>query len=76
MLVGPARRRPVQLVVAAAALALVPLFVLTRYGNESFEQVRPNEIEALRTLYRIAPPGSELVSPTSQVPWQFAFATD
>jgi hypothetical protein len=76
MLVGPARRRPVQLVVAAVALALVPLFVLTRYGNESFEQVRPNEIEALRTLYRIAPPGSELVSPTSQVPWRFAFATD
>jgi hypothetical protein len=76
MLVALVGRRPVQVLVAAAALALVPLFLLTRYGNESFEQVRPNEIEALRTLYMIAPLGSNLVSPTAQVPWRFAFATD
>jgi len=76
MLVALQRRRPVQVLVAAATLALVPLFLLTRYGNESFEQVRPHEIEALRTLYEIAPLGSDLVSPAAQVPWRFAFATD
>jgi hypothetical protein len=76
MLVALVDRRPEQVLVAATALALVPLFLLTRYGNESFEQVRPNEIEALRTLYKIAPLGSNLVSPTAQVPWRFAFATD
>jgi len=76
MLVTLLGRRPVQALVAVAALALVPLFLLTRYGNESFEQVRHNEIDALQTLYTIAPRGSDLVSPTTQVPWRFAFATD
>ena len=76
MLLAVLDRRSVQVLVAAAALALVPLFVLARYGNESFEQVRPREVEAVRTLYTIAPLGSELVSPTAQVPWRFAFATD
>ena len=52
-------------------LLLVPTFVLTRYGNETFEQVRGHEVAALRTLYAIAPEGSVLFSPTSQVPWRF-----
>jgi phosphate starvation-inducible membrane PsiE len=69
-------RRARRMLIPAVALALVPLFALTRYGNESYEQVRPNEVQALRTLYTIAPPGSELISPTSQVPWRFAHATD
>jgi len=70
------RARFVQVVVAGASLALIPVFVLTRYGNESFEQVRPNEVEAIRVLYSMAPPGSNLVSATSQLPWRFDFATD
>lgn len=52
-------------------LLLLPTFVLTRYGNETFEQVRANEIAALRTLYSVAPEGSVFFSPTSQVPWRF-----
>jgi hypothetical protein len=68
--------KPVRVVVAAVALALLPLFALTRYGNESYEQVRPGEIQAMRALYTIAPPGSDVISPTSQVPWRFAHATD
>jgi hypothetical protein len=52
-------------------LLLLPTFVLTRYGNETFEQVRANEVTALRTLYAIAPEGSVFFSPTSQVPWRF-----
>jgi hypothetical protein len=76
MLLVLVSRRPGQVLVAAAALALIPLFLLTRYGNESFEQVRPAEVQALRTLYEIAPAGSDLVSPTSQVPWRFEHATD
>lgn len=63
-------------VLGAVAIALVPLFVLTRYGNESFEQVRPAEVQAMRTVFRIAPPGSDLVSPTSQIAWRFAHAAD
>ena len=76
LLVGLTTRRLAQVIVAVVAVALIPVFVLTRYGNESFEQVRPAEIEAIRTLYAIAPPGSDLVSPTAQIPWRFEFATD
>ena len=61
--------------VGGVALALVPLFLVTRYGNESFEQVRPTELHAIQVLYSIAPQGSWLVSPTSQVPWRYDFAT-
>ena len=71
-----ARVRPVQVLITGLAIALVPLFVLTRYGNESFEQVRAQEVAAIRALYAIAPPGSRLISVTSQVPWRFDFATD
>jgi hypothetical protein len=69
-------RRVVQVVVAAVAIALVPLFLVTRYGNESFEQVRGDEVHAVRVLYRLAPLGSTLISPTTQVPWRFEFAAD
>jgi hypothetical protein len=75
-LVLVARVRPMQVLVAGVSIALIPLFVLTRYGNESFEQVRPLEVEAIQELYTIAPPGSNLVSPTSQLPWRFDHATD
>lgn len=74
--VGAVRHRLGRVLVPALCLALVPLFVLTRYGNESYEQVRPDEVQALRTLYAIAPPGSVVISPTTQLPWRFAHATD
>jgi hypothetical protein len=61
--------------VAAAALLLIPLFLTTRYGNESFEQVRADEVHAVRVLYGLARQRSILVSPTSQVPWRFAYVT-
>lgn len=69
-------RRAVQVAVLVGALALLPLFLVMRYGNESFEQVSPKEVEAMRVLYRTAPLGSNFVSPTSQVPWRFQSAAD
>jgi hypothetical protein len=54
-----------------ALLLLVPFFVLSRWGNELFELVRPNEITAVKELYRIANPGSSLVSITPQLAWEF-----
>lgn len=58
------------------SLLLIPAFLVTRYGNEKFEQVRSSEVAAVRALYRMAPQGSVLVSPTSQLPWRFAYATE
>jgi hypothetical protein len=69
-------RRAAQGLVVATCLVLGPLFVLTRFGNESYEQVRPREVTAVRALYQIAPLGSTLVSPTTQVPWRFTHAAD
>lgn len=61
---------------ALLAVALPPLFLLMRYGNESFEQVRPDEVRAIEAIYEMAPLGSNIVSPVSQVPWRFIYAAD
>jgi hypothetical protein len=69
-------RRAARGLVVITCVALGPLFVLTRFGNESYEQVRPREVAAVRELYRVAPLGSTLVTPTTQVPWRFQNAAD
>lgn len=69
-------RKAAQALVVVISLALGPLFVLTRFGNEWYEQVRPAEVSAVRRLYQIAPLGSMLVTPTTQVPWRFEHAAD
>jgi hypothetical protein len=69
-------RRAAQALVVVVCLALGPLFVLTRFGNEWYEQVRPAEVSAVRRLYQVAPLGSMLVTPTTQVPWRFEHAAD
>ncbi len=69
-------RRAAHTLVAVTAVALLPLFVLIRYGNESYEQVRPDEVRAMEVVYDIAPFDSNLISPTSQVPWRFINAAD
>jgi hypothetical protein len=51
---------------------LVPGFVLARWGNELSEMTRPNDLAAIRALYRIAPSGATLLSITQAVPWRFA----
>lgn len=61
---------------AVLALALIPTFLITRYGNEAFEQVRVDEVQAVQQLYRIAPKGSRLVSPTTQVAWGDQYLVD
>ncbi|MDQ3456687.1 MAG: hypothetical protein M3513_14785, partial [Actinomycetota bacterium] len=47
-----------RVIVSAALVALVPLFVLARFGNESFEQVTPQDREILSTVYDVAPDNS------------------
>jgi hypothetical protein len=61
-----------QLAVGAILLLLTPLFLVSRWGNELFELVRPNEVTAVEELYRIAAPGSSLVSISPQLAWEFA----
>jgi hypothetical protein len=63
--------RGFMILLAVLSALAVPAFVLTRWGNEIFEGTRPAEITMIKTLYRIAPKGSELVSMNGNVPWRF-----
>jgi hypothetical protein len=69
---GAPRRRGLTAALAGLlTVMLIGAFYVTRYGNESFEQVRPADVDAVDWLYRRAPPGSTLVAITSNVPWRF-----
>jgi hypothetical protein len=61
--------RPI--LIGALTAALIPAFLIARWGNELFERVLPGEISAVTALYRIAPHGSDMVSLYSPVTWQF-----
>jgi hypothetical protein len=50
---------------------LVPLFLLSRWGNEAFEQTRPNDLATVQALYRLAPPGATLLAMDQHLPWRF-----
>ncbi|BCJ74082.1 hypothetical protein CS0771_36260 [Catellatospora sp. IY07-71] len=68
---GQARSRAVAAVTAVAvSAAFTAAFFVARYGNESFEQVRPNDVQAVDWLYAHAQPGATLVAVTSNVPWR------
>jgi hypothetical protein len=53
------------------SVALVPMFLISRWGNEQFEQTRPDELAAVEALYSMAPPGSTLMSLDLHIPWMF-----
>jgi hypothetical protein len=62
-------------VLAAALAGLLTIaftgaFFLARYGNESFEQVRPADLRAVEWLYDNTTPGVTFVAITSNVPWR------
>jgi hypothetical protein len=59
------------ILIGALTAALIPAFLLARWGNELFERVLPGEISAMTALYRIAPPGSTMMALTSPITWQF-----
>lgn len=69
--VWPARHTvPAAVVACLLSVALIGGFLVARYGNESFEQVRPGDAAAIEWLYANATPGVTLVALTSNVPWR------
>ncbi len=79
---SPARRRflpnvrwlrPVAtgLVALVLSAALPAVFMLARYGNESFEQSRPGDVAAVAQLYSLAPAGSVIFSLNDALPWKY-----
>ena len=61
-----------QVATGLVLILLLPFFLVSRWGNELFELVRPNEIKGVEALYRMAKPGSTLIAITPQLPWRFA----
>jgi hypothetical protein len=72
---GPRRRPPwaraVSLVtVCVLACATTAVFLLARYGNESFEEMRPSDVATVEALYAVAPDGAVIFSLNDQLPWK------
>ncbi|TVZ07107.1 hypothetical protein EAS64_07275 [Trebonia kvetii] len=64
-----------QVALACFGLLLTPLFFFARWGNELYEMVRPDELTATNELYRIATPGSNFVSLTWGIEWEYVDLT-
>lgn len=60
-----------QVALSCVLILVIPLFLVARWGNELFEMVRPAELTATDTLYKIAPPGSNLISLNSFITWRY-----
>jgi hypothetical protein len=60
-----------QLALSCLLLLLTPLFFFTRWGNELYEMVRPDEMVATNELYQMAAPGSNLVALSWGLEWQY-----
>jgi len=71
-LMPPAGRPAWQLpcVLAAGGALLVAGFLFTRYGNERTTLFTPAEVHAVDRLYAMAPPGSDLIAVSPNVPWK------
>jgi hypothetical protein len=59
------------LAMIALSLALLPLFLIARYGNERLDYYTKNEYEAVQELYRVAPRGSEFFVVSENLPWRW-----
>jgi hypothetical protein len=59
-------------VLAFACIAAIGfIFLLTRYGNERTDAFTTAEVQSVRELYAMAPPGSLLVAAANDLPWKF-----
>jgi hypothetical protein len=56
---------------ASLSVALLSLFVFARYGNAKLDYFSPQEVTAMKTLYRIAPPGSLFLAGSGNLPWRY-----
>ena len=64
-----------QVALSCVLILFIPLFLVARWGNELFEMVRPAELTATDTLYKMAHPGSDLISLNSFITWRYTNIT-
>jgi hypothetical protein len=61
---------PAILGTAEFTLALLAAFLFARYGNERMDSFSSGDVAGARALYRMAPPGSQLLAVSQPLPWQ------
>ena len=54
-----------------ACAVLLSCCMVSRYGNEAMDVIRPQDVQAVRYLYQISEPGATLVALSWDVPWQY-----
>jgi hypothetical protein len=62
--------RGARMAVALLVFALTSSLMFVRYGNERLETFSALEVAAVDQLYRVAPPGSQLMAISGNVPWK------
>ena len=60
-----------RLALPLAVLLLVPGFAFSYYGKEEANYFSPDEVQAAKLVYGVAPQGSLIVGATSDFPWGF-----
>lgn len=57
--------------IIVTSIMLLSSFLFTRYGNENMDYMTHAEVDSVRYLYSIAPPGSMFIQAWNGAPWQF-----
>jgi len=52
--------------IGVAMVAIIPVFVAARFGNESFEAFSNNDVVFVKTMYDLVPDGSTIFVPSQQ----------
>lgn len=68
---GAAQSPKAALALTLTSCALLTGFLFSRYGNERMMYFDPGEVEAIRYVYEVAEPGSQLIAITDNLPWRF-----
>jgi hypothetical protein len=78
LFVAPGERlgRKSMAALATAAVLMVAAFPFLRYGNERMDYYSKAELAGVKTMYRIAPPGSHLFAGSGAFPWRFTGYAD
>lgn len=68
---GGELRRVSTLSLAVVLILAGPLFLVAKYGNESFERVTPSDVTLGTCLYDSAAPGTAIYAMSPHLTWQF-----
>jgi len=72
----PKRKQRIAAATAAGLVVLLAIFPFTKYGNENSLYFTTEEFSVIEKFYEVAPPGSLVVSATSNLPWKWQGYTD